>query len=61
MSDQSQAPSPPDLRAGIPIDALADGLPLLGHVDGETVILVRRGEDVFAIGATCTHWGGPLA
>jgi NADPH-dependent 2,4-dienoyl-CoA reductase/sulfur reductase-like enzyme/nitrite reductase/ring-hydroxylating ferredoxin subunit len=60
MSDQSQVPSPPDLRAGIPIDALADGLPLLGHVDGETVILVRRGEDVFALGATCTHWGGPL-
>src|SRR5262245_44447474 len=61
MSDQSQAPSPPDLRAGIPIDALADGRPFFGHVDGETVILVRRGEGVFAVGATCTHWGGPRA
>jgi apoptosis-inducing factor 3 len=61
MSDQSQTPSQPDLRAGLPIKALADGIPLLGHVDGETVILVRRGDDVSAIGATCAHWGGPLA
>lgn len=61
MSDPSQPPGEPDLRAGIPLDALAEGRPFLGRVDGETVILVRRGEGVSAIGATCTHWGGPLA
>jgi apoptosis-inducing factor 3 len=61
MSDQSPTPSPPDLRAGISLEALADGIPLLGRVDGEAVILVRRGNDVSAIGATCAHWGGPLA
>jgi NADPH-dependent 2,4-dienoyl-CoA reductase/sulfur reductase-like enzyme/nitrite reductase/ring-hydroxylating ferredoxin subunit len=60
MSDRSQT-SGPDLRPGIPLDALADGIPLLGHLDDEAVILVRRGTDVSAIGATCTHWGGPLA
>src|SRR5262249_34893612 len=38
-----------------------DGEPLLGHAKGEPVLLVRRGADLLAIGATCTHYGGPLA
>jgi len=28
---------------------------------GEAVLLIQQGEEVFAIGATCTHYGGPLA
>ena len=59
MSDQAK--SGPDLTAGIPANSLAEGVPLLGHVQTEPVILVRRGAEVFAIGATCTHYGGPLA
>src|SRR6202051_1942968 len=64
--DTTQLPSPdpkavPDLKAGIDFESLAENSPLLGHVDGEAVILVRRGQQVFAIGATCTHYGGPLA
>jgi NADPH-dependent 2,4-dienoyl-CoA reductase/sulfur reductase-like enzyme/nitrite reductase/ring-hydroxylating ferredoxin subunit len=51
----------PDLKAGVDFDSLAENSPLLGHVDGEAVVLVRRGRQVFAIGATCTHYGGPLA
>src|SRR4029079_5445925 len=27
----------------------------------DTVLLARRGSDFFAIGATCTHYNGPLA
>ena len=50
----------PDLRAGIPDSDLADGAMLVGQVDGEAVLLVRRNGDVFAIGATCSHYGGPL-
>src|SRR3954471_3350858 len=51
----------PDLATGIPLADLADGAMLLGHADGEAVLLARRGDDIFAIGATCTHYGGPLA
>src|SRR5690606_2848679 len=51
----------PDLREGVALDALPEGHPFLGHADGEQVLLVRNGGTVRAIGATCTHWGGPLA
>ncbi len=51
---------PTDLKQGVPTTALPDGGMLAGEVDGEPVLLVRRGEEIFAIGATCTHYGGPL-
>lgn len=60
MSEAAQ-PSGPDLRAGIPETALADGGMLAGHVGDDAVLIARRGEELFAIGATCTHYGGPLA
>jgi NADPH-dependent 2,4-dienoyl-CoA reductase/sulfur reductase-like enzyme/nitrite reductase/ring-hydroxylating ferredoxin subunit len=53
--------SGPDLREGVRLEELEEGVPLLGHADGEAVMLVRRGAEVLAIGATCTHYGGPLA
>lgn len=51
----------PDLGSGIPFEQLREGEPLLGHAQGEAAMLVRLGSDVHAIGATCTHYGGPLA
>ena len=51
----------PDLAQGIPVDDLADGHMLAGHVGEEAVILARRGDEYFAIGAICSHCGGPLA
>jgi NADPH-dependent 2,4-dienoyl-CoA reductase/sulfur reductase-like enzyme/nitrite reductase/ring-hydroxylating ferredoxin subunit len=53
--------SGPDLSAGVAASELADGKPLLGHVGDESVMLVRRGDEIFATGATCTHYSGPLA
>ena len=61
MSGGEQALSGPDFRQGVSVAELADGAMQLGHVDGEAVVLARRGDQLFAIGATCTHYGGPLA
>jgi len=38
-----------------------DGGMLLGHAFGEAILVARQGSELFAIGATCTHYGGPLA
>ncbi len=34
---------------------------VLGQVDADDVILVRRGGEFFAVGAVCTHYHGPLS
>ena len=54
-------PTGPDFGAGVDASTLRDGKPVLGHANGEAVLLVRRGDEFLAIGATCTHYGGPLA
>jgi nitrite reductase/ring-hydroxylating ferredoxin subunit len=38
----------------------ASGL-LKGHVGDDAVLLARSGEEFFAVGATCSHYGAPLA
>ncbi|MEO9231161.1 MAG: FAD-dependent oxidoreductase [Devosia sp.] len=50
----------PDFTKGVELSAIPDGAMLLGHANGEPVVLVRRGGEVFAIGAICTHYGAPL-
>ncbi|HEX6120069.1 MAG TPA: FAD-dependent oxidoreductase [Dongiaceae bacterium] len=61
MSEGQSQPSGPDLSRGIAVSELADGAMLLGHVGEEPVLLARRGQEIFATGATCTHYGGPLS
>ncbi len=61
MTDSNTKPEGPDLRQGIAESELADGAMLAGHAGGEAVLLVRRGKDVFAVSAHCTHYGAPLA
>src|SRR6266702_718108 len=50
----------PDLKSGVSLASIPDGGKLLGVVDGEEVLLVRRGTQFFAVGAYCTHYHGPL-
>jgi NADPH-dependent 2,4-dienoyl-CoA reductase/sulfur reductase-like enzyme/nitrite reductase/ring-hydroxylating ferredoxin subunit len=51
----------PDLTEGVDAARLTDGRALLGHAGGEAVLLAQRGADIFAVSATCSHYGGPLA
>ncbi|MGC2222498.1 MAG: FAD-dependent oxidoreductase [Methylocella sp.] len=60
MTSDSATPTGPDLRQGVVFGDLPNGGMLTGHAGGEAVLLARRGEDVFAIGAVCTHYGAPL-
>ena len=50
-----------DFKNGLPIGELRDGSMISGQADGEEVALARRGDEFFAIGGHCTHYGGPLA
>jgi apoptosis-inducing factor 3 len=61
MGGASTELSGPNFGEGVKIGDVAEGAPVLGHAEGEAVVLVRRGEEAFAVGATCTHYGGPLA
>ena len=51
----------PDLTVGLAMSDLAENVPVLGHAQGEAIVLIRTGADVRALGATCSHYGGPLA
>ncbi|MBA2686058.1 MAG: FAD-dependent oxidoreductase [Gemmatimonadaceae bacterium] len=50
----------PDLASGVSISSIPDGGMLVGHALGQAVLLSRSGSEIFAIGATCTHYSGPL-
>ena len=60
MSAEKTKLSGPDLTQGVELSTIPDGAMLLGHAQGEPVLLARRGDEVFAIGAICTHYGAPL-
>ena len=61
MAAEQSKPKGPDLTRGVPIGDVADGGMVGGHVGDDAVLLARRGDELFAIGATCSHYGGPLA
>lgn len=60
MGQSTEPPSGPDFAAGIDRDQVPIGGTLAGHVGDEAVLLSRLDGKFHAIGATCTHYGGPL-
>ena len=61
MSESTPTLQGDDFAQGVALEKIADNAMLLGHAQGEPVILVRRADELFAVGATCTHYGAPLA
>src|SRR5438093_9824573 len=59
-AEQAEAKGP-DLTQGVALNDVPDGGMLGGHVGDEAILLARRGDEFFAIAATCSHYGGPLA
>src|SRR5262245_55854428 len=50
-----------DWTPALALEQLADRRPVMASVDGTQVLLVRNGDEVFAIGNRCSHMGAPLA
>jgi NADPH-dependent 2,4-dienoyl-CoA reductase/sulfur reductase-like enzyme/nitrite reductase/ring-hydroxylating ferredoxin subunit len=50
----------PDFRAGVSLRTLPDSGMLVGRVDEDEVVLAKVGDELFAVGAHCTHYHGPL-
>jgi NADPH-dependent 2,4-dienoyl-CoA reductase/sulfur reductase-like enzyme/nitrite reductase/ring-hydroxylating ferredoxin subunit len=57
---EEKSPPGPDLTSGVALSEFT-GATLLGHVGDEEVLLVRSGDEIFAIDARCSHYHGPLA
>lgn len=52
---------PEDFVAVLADSELVDGKPTRAMYDGTPILLVRRGERVFALAETCSHFSGPLS
>ena len=60
QEQEQNTPQGPDFTQGVALTDFVDGK-LLGHVGDEEVLLVQSGGEIFAVGAHCTHYHGPLA
>ena len=61
MAELTTPPPGPDLTQGVPLATLHASGVLLGHVGEDAVLLSLVDGEVFAVSATCTHYGAPLA
>ncbi len=60
MTGDSERPVGPDLTQGVDFAELERDGKLVGRVGEEEVLLVLRENEVFAIGAHCSHYHAPL-
>ena len=60
MATSDETPLP-DFAEGIAETALQPGGSVLGRVGKSKVLVARAGDEIFAVGAVCTHYQGPLA
>jgi nitrite reductase/ring-hydroxylating ferredoxin subunit/uncharacterized membrane protein len=51
---------PDDFTSAIRSPELSEGKPRRVMVGEEPVLLVQRGDQIFAVGAVCSHYGAPL-
>lgn len=61
MSSETSDERGPDFSKGILLADFGDRSLLRGHVGEDAVVLAKSGNQYFAVGANCTHYGGPLA
>jgi NADPH-dependent 2,4-dienoyl-CoA reductase/sulfur reductase-like enzyme/nitrite reductase/ring-hydroxylating ferredoxin subunit len=59
MADQAPLTGP-DFTQGVPATDVPSSGSLLGHANGEAVLLLRTRGGLVAIGATCSHYGSSL-
>ncbi len=60
MTGHFETPNGPDLTQGVDFAELERDGKLVGRVGEEEVLLVLREDEVFAIGAHCSHYHAPL-
>jgi len=61
MTAAEQPLTGPDLALGLSRSKIpADGV-CIGHAFGKPVLVSKHGDQVYAVGATCSHYGAPLA
>jgi NADPH-dependent 2,4-dienoyl-CoA reductase/sulfur reductase-like enzyme/nitrite reductase/ring-hydroxylating ferredoxin subunit len=61
VGGQEEEATGPDLTVGVDSHTVKEGDSIAGHANGEAVLLARSNGKCYAIGAKCTHYGGPLA
>ncbi len=61
MGGSVEARGPDLVKDGVAWAELAEGEIVSAQAEGEAVLVVRRGQECFVVGAACTHYGAPLA
>jgi nitrite reductase/ring-hydroxylating ferredoxin subunit len=58
---EAQAATGPDFSSGFPLGDIPENGTVAGRVGDEPVLLSRFKGSLYAVSATCTHYGGHLA